>query len=204
LTIALEIVDRPVGPRKSAAEKLAKVLARTNSISQPAFNPMGRRSWKTPTVKSKLLKGNVHAISGPSTTRRTSAAKMFFDLSKAFANDADTLARSAKDQASNGPKRYEVTFKGPEGQSKKTTAVAGEPLKRVAQQNGVQIKYGCERGSCKTCEVKIAGQTKKLCQGAIMPAKDVTVEHGINVKKGGQNEKLMKQLATEKKQSGWR
>jgi hypothetical protein len=54
-------------------------------------------------------------------------------------------------------------------ETKRTMALAGQPLKEVAIQAGQFIKYGCGKGECGTCECLVNGQWIRPCQ-AVVPA----------------------------------
>lgn len=63
-----------------------------------------------------------------------------------------------------------VTWKGPKGQTKKSTVVPGQALKDIARGTGVPIKYDCQEGTCKTCEAKIGNQKVKICVAKMVRA----------------------------------
>jgi hypothetical protein len=49
------------------------------------------------------------------------------------------------------------------GESRKTMALVGQPLKEVAIQAGQFIQYKCGKGECGTCEVKVDGKWVRTC-----------------------------------------
>lgn len=100
---------------------------------------------------------------------------LFDGLSKAFAND-DTLGERSNAGLSKEQNKRTVTWKGPKGQTKKSTVVPGQSLKDIARGTGVPIKYDCQEGTCKTCEAKIGMQKVKICV-AKMPNKDITIQY---------------------------
>jgi ferredoxin len=43
----------------------------------------------------------------------------------------------------------------------------GQKLSQIAQSGGVQIKYSCKKGDCRTCEVNFNGKIVKACQASL-------------------------------------
>jgi ferredoxin len=54
-------------------------------------------------------------------------------------------------------------------ETRKTMAIAGQPLREVAIQAGQFIKYGCGKGECGTCEALVNGQWVRPCS-ILVPA----------------------------------
>ena len=50
---------------------------------------------------------------------------------------------------------------------KKIKAFPGQSIKMIAKSAGVDIKYKCEKGECRTCEINFDGQIVKACQSSL-------------------------------------
>mmetsp|Transcript_2595 Transcript_2595/g.2745 ORF Transcript_2595/g.2745 Transcript_2595/m.2745 type:complete len:143 (+) Transcript_2595:37-465(+) len=46
-------------------------------------------------------------------------------------------------------------------------AYPGQSIKMIAKAAGVNIKYKCEKGECRTCEINFDGKIVKACQSSI-------------------------------------
>lgn len=80
-------------------------------------------------------------------------------LKKAMANDPN-LPPATNPGLSKARETVEVEFLP----AKKTVkAIPGQKLSVVAQTAGVEIKYKCKKGECKTCTVNFEGRPTKVC-----------------------------------------
>ena len=87
-------------------------------------------------------------------------------LANAFAND-DTLGEKENAGLKNGPKF--VTGTGPNGKTVKVSP--GSKLEPVSRKIGVKVQFGCQTGSCRTCEALVDGKRTKICIAKV-PNKD--------------------------------
>jgi hypothetical protein len=83
-------------------------------------------------------------------------------LKNALANDP-SLPPAKDPGLSKGPEYVMVEFTRGE-MKKKIKAIKGQKVSDVASQAGVDIKYSCKKGECRTCEVTINGKIVKACQ----------------------------------------
>jgi ferredoxin len=103
---------------------------------------------------------------------------LFDGFAKAFEND-DSLGARQNAGLSKEKQKRTVTWVGPKGQKKQALAVSGQQMKDIARASGIQIRYDCQEGTCKTCEAQLSpGGRTKLCV-ARMPNKDVTIKYNI-------------------------
>lgn len=133
-----------------------------------------------PSVASLVLpQGVAPAIVSAALTSRASPAMMglFDGLGKAFAND-DTLGDRQEAGLSKKAQTKTVTWVGPKGQKKTSTAIPGQRLREIARATGIPIRYDCSEGTCKTCEAMVGNGRAKICV-AKMPNKDVTIKYNI-------------------------
>ena len=139
-----------------------------------------------------LLGSSTGALLGSSTGLHLSGAPMpaavarapvapqmglFDGFAAAFAND-DTLGDRGEAGLSKAKDKRTVTWIGPKGQKKQSTAIAGQRLRDVARGTGIPIKYDCQEGTCKTCLAKVGNSNAKICVTK-MPNKDVTIKWGL-------------------------
>lgn len=84
-------------------------------------------------------------------------------FAKALANDPN-LPPPQNPGLSKTPDIVEIEFLP----AKKTVkAYLGSNVRSVAEKAGVDIKYGCKKGECKTCEVNFNGKIVKACQASL-------------------------------------
>lgn len=67
-------------------------------------------------------------------------------------------------------------------ETKRTMAIAGQPLREVAIQAGQFIKYGCGKGECGTCEALVNGQWVRPCSISVPADLSEGEEYVVNVK----------------------
>ena len=94
-------------------------------------------------------------------------------FANAFAND-DTLGARDNAGLTKEKTKRTITWKSSSGKTKQSTVVPGQKLRDVARAAGIPIKYSCNEGTCKTCQVKMGGGMVKVCVGKV-PDKDVTI-----------------------------
>jgi ferredoxin len=84
-------------------------------------------------------------------------------LKQAFENDP-SLPPPSNPGLKKGPEMVTVEFLP---KKKTVQAIRGQKLSDVARAAGVQIKYQCKKGECRTCEVNFNGKIVKTCQSFI-------------------------------------
>eukprot|EP01036_Dinobryon_divergens_P007374 gene7374-9835_t len=78
-------------------------------------------------------------------------------LKKAFENDANL----PPEKSSFTAQPVVVEFLP---SKKSVKAFPGQSVKMIAKAAGVDIKYKCEKGECRTCEINFDGKIVKACQ----------------------------------------
>ena len=100
---------------------------------------------------------------------------MFDGLAAAFAND-ETLS---KPTAATKKTLRTITWRDPKGKTVSSQAIPGQKLKDIARQDGIgPIKYNCNEGTCKSCDMLCNGDRVPVCV-ARMPDWDVEVAYGL-------------------------
>ena len=100
---------------------------------------------------------------------------MFDGLAAAFAND-ETLS---KPTAATKKTLRTITWRDPKGKIVSSQAIPGQKLKDIARQDGIgPIKYNCNEGTCKSCDMLCNGDRVPVCV-ARMPDWDVEVAYGL-------------------------
>ena len=85
------------------------------------------------------------------------------EFKNALANDPN-LPPAKNPGLSKEPVAVEVEFLP---SNKKVKAFLGQSISTIAQKSGVDIKYGCKKGECRTCEVNFNGKIVKACQSSL-------------------------------------
>lgn len=99
---------------------------------------------------------------------------MFDGLAAAFANDETLSKRTAATQTLRT-----ITWRDPKGKIVTSQALPGQKLKDIAREDGITpIKYNCNEGTCKSCDVLCNGDRIPVCV-ARMPDWDVEIAWGL-------------------------
>lgn len=110
----------------------------------------------------------------------------FFDqLASAFEND-DDLGEMGPAGLKKRVTYQTLTWQGPEPEGMaalfekrdeaEVQAIVGQPLKDLAENSGIPLKFSCMQGTCGICDVKIDGQMVPACT-AKMPNRDCKIEY---------------------------
>lgn len=107
----------------------------------------------------------VQSISSKLRQESTTQLYGLADLLKgALANDPN-LPPPTNPGLSKGPQPVTVEFLG--ANKKTVTAYLGQSISDIAKRAGVDIKYSCKKGECRTCEVNFNGKIVKACQSSL-------------------------------------
>lgn len=111
---------------------------------------------------------------------------LFDGLAAAFAND-DTLGESGPAGLKTKVKLQKVTWMGPKPEGPRAIfeqqniveqeAMPGTPLKVLAEEAGVKIRYSCNKGTCGICDIVVDGVTTPACTANLGRGKDITIQY---------------------------
>jgi len=102
-------------------------------------------------------------------------------LKGALANDPN-LPPAKNPGLSKGPQPVTVEFLG--ANKKTVTAYLGQSIGDIAKRAGVDIKYSCKKGECRTCEVNFNGKIVKACQSSLpATSRETRFTVGVPMKK---------------------
>jgi ferredoxin len=102
-------------------------------------------------------------------------------LKGALANDPN-LPPATNPGLSKGPQPVTVEFLG--ANKKTVTAYLGQSIGDIAKRAGVDIKYSCKKGECRTCEVNFNGKIVKACQSSLpATSRETRFTVGVPMKK---------------------
>ena len=111
----------------------------------------------------------------------------FFDsLAAAFEND-DSLGEDGPAGLKTKVKLQKITWIGPKPEGPaaffekqavvEQEAMPGTPLKDLAEQAGVKIRYSCNKGTCGICDIVVNGATIPACTAKLARGEDLTIEY---------------------------
>ena len=94
-------------------------------------------------------------------------------LKNAMANDP-SLPPMKDPGLSNAPQMITVDFVK-DGVSKKVKTIQGTSIRECASRAGVEIRYQCKKGECKTCEINVGGKVVRACQSFLPKTSTVQI-----------------------------
>ena len=129
-----------------------------------------------------------HTTGNAAAHRPAAAVRMglFDSFAAAFDND-DTLGESGPAGLKTKVQLQKVTWMGPKPEGPRALfeqqliveqeAMPGTPLKTLAEEAGVKIRYSCNKGTCGICDIVVDGVTTPACTANLGKGKDITIQY---------------------------
>ena len=111
---------------------------------------------------------------------------MFDGFAAAFQNDEE-LGEAGPAGLKTKVQLQKVTWMGPKPEGPRALfeqqlvveqeAIPGTPLKTLAEEAGVKIRYSCNKGTCGICDIVVDGVTTPATTANLGKGKDITIQY---------------------------